>query len=229
MTWVKICGTTSAEDAKAAIEAGADALGFIFAPSSRRIEPRRAREIIALLPRTVEKVGVFVNEPVGHIREMVSSVGLTAIQLHGDETPDFARSILHDWPKQLPKPPRMRVFKAVAVATGLEKDLRDFVAERTVDALLLDSAPRRGAGEPRGGTGRTFNWTRATAFVPGVAARVRVILAGGLTAANVGQAIRILNPWGVDVCSGVESERGKKDYKKLREFVHAVRNPRERG
>ena len=219
MTWIKICGNTSLEDALGAVEAGADALGFIFAPSPRRIEPKAAQAIVAELPETLEKVGVFVNESAEHIREVVEQVHLTAVQLHGDESPEFARNLF-----RLPgsaRQSRLRVFKALPVVTGIERALREFAHTPGVAAVLLDSAAHD-SGSPRGGTGKAFDWGRAAVFVPGVAECKRVILAGGLTPGNVAGAIEMLAPWGVDVCSGVELSPGRKDPARMRAFVAAV-------
>jgi phosphoribosylanthranilate isomerase len=218
MAWIKFCGTTNLEDARAAAAVGADAVGFLFAPSPRRIDPEAARAIIAQLPPGLEKVGVFVNQTVEHLREVAVYAGLTAMQLHGDESPEFARNLRQS-------APGLRIFKAVAVAPGVEGVLRRFAGSAAVDAVLLDSAPR--PGDPsRGGTGRSFDWSRAVVFVPGLTQRV--ILAGGLSPENVGVALRKLRPWGVDVCTGVESEPGRKDHDKLRAFVAAVRTAGER-
>jgi phosphoribosylanthranilate isomerase len=223
MTWIKICGTTNRDDALAAVDAGADAVGFVFARSPRRIEPDAAREIAAVLPQAVEKVGVFCDESAERIETIARQVGLTIIQLHGDETPGFARSLSRG-------DNRLRVFKAVSVSPGVENALRDFAVAGTVDGLLLDSAVLRAAcmGQGtelvRGGTGIAFDWMRAADFVPELVGRTPLILAGGLSPANVAEAVRILRPWGVDVCTGVESSPGAKDHRKIREFVAAVRD-----
>ena len=229
MTWVKICGTTNREDALAAVDAGADAVGFVFATSPRQIEPEAAREIAAALPQRVEKVGVFANESSERIQAIARQVGLTIIQLHGDESPEFARTLFRGSDDSSNGGARIRVFKAVSVSPGSEGALRDFAVTGTVDGLLLDSAVLRvacmgqGTELVRGGTGVTFDWKRAASFVPGIAQRTRVILAGGLTPANVAEALRILKPWGVDVCTGVEASPGTKDVNKVRAFVAAVR------
>ena len=224
MTWIKICGTTNRDDALAAVDAGADAVGFVFAHSPRRVEPEAAQEIAAKLPRTVDRVGVFCNESAERIEAIARQVGLTIIQLHGDETPAFARTLFHGSGN------RLRVFKAVSVSAGVDSVLREFAVAGTVDGLLLDSAVLRAAcmGQGtelvRGGTGIAFDWTRAADFVPELAERTRVILAGGLTPANVAEAVRILKPWGVDVCTGVENSPGAKDHAKIRAFVAAARS-----
>jgi phosphoribosylanthranilate isomerase len=227
MTWVKICGTTNLADAAASVDAGADALGFIFAESPRRITPEQAREIISQLPPHVEKVGVFVNETPARIYEIITEAGLTAVQLQGDETADIANELKRLKAK---RHGQLRVFKALGVAPGVEGMLREFTSSSAVDGVLLDSFAARAAGHAegtqdvaRGGTGKTFDWKRAASFVPGLARRTRVIIAGGLSPGNVTEAIQTLNPWGVDVCSGVESSPGHKDPDKIREFVTAAR------
>ncbi|MBZ5509690.1 MAG: phosphoribosylanthranilate isomerase [Acidobacteriia bacterium] len=230
MTWIKICGTTTRADALAAVEAGADAVGFVFAASPRRIAPEAAQEIAAALPRPVDKVGVFANESAERIERVARQVGLTVIQLHGDESADFARRLFRSSDGRADGRARLRVFKAVSVMPGVEGVLRDFASSDAVDGILLDSAVLRvacmgqGTELVRGGTGVTFDWKRATDFVPGIAQRTRIILAGGLSPANVAEAVRILQPWGVDVCTGVEASPGAKDHAKVRAFVSAVRD-----
>jgi phosphoribosylanthranilate isomerase len=227
MTWVKICGTTNLADANAAVAAGADALGFIFAESPRRITPAEARKIIEKLPVAVSTVGVFVNETPERMCAIIAEAGLTAVQLQGDETPDIANEL-----KRLCAScrGRLRIFKALGVAAGVEGVIREFTSSTSIDGVLLDSFAARAAGQvegkhraARGGTGKTFNWRRAAAFVPGLAKRTRVIIAGGLSPANVSEAIHMLSPWGVDVCSGVEESPGHKDPAKIREFMQAAR------
>jgi len=229
MTWIKICGTTTRDDALAAADAGADAVGFVFAASPRHIAPELAQEIAAALPRGIEKVGVFANAAAGRIEDTARQVGLDIVQLHGDETPDFARSLFGSGSGNGHSRPR--IFKAVSLMPGSEGMLRDFASfAGGVDGLLLDSAVLRvgcmGQGTEliRGGTGVSFDWNRAAEFVPAIAGGMRVILAGGLSPSNVADAVRILQPWGVDVCTGVEASPGTKDHGKVRAFVDAVRN-----
>ena len=216
--WIKICGTTNVEDARSAVDAGADALGFIFAPSPRRIKPRDAARIISELPGAVEKIGVFVNQTPELIRATMEEAGLTGVQLHGDEDVEFARTLLKavDGREQRP-----RIIKALPLAIGgSEKSVAfDAGAEEVLDALLLDS----GADARRGGTGRQFDWQDAAPMVRFVARKFKIIVAGGLNPSNVTEAVRLFHPWGVDVVSGVEKEPGRKDPVKLREFIAAVR------
>jgi len=208
--WVKICGTTNLEDALAAVGAGADALGFVFAASSRRVEPAAAAQITRSLPEGIERVGVFVNESAECIREVAREAGLTAVQLHGDEGTEFARGIASGG---------LKVFKAIPVRGGFATRMIAFAEKGGVDAMLLDSATAL-----RGGAGTNFDWRAVARYMPVHGGEIRVIVAGGLTPLNVSHAIRILRPWGVDVATGVEREPGKKDHEKVREFVKAAKN-----
>jgi len=217
--WVKICGTTSLEDAQAAVDAGADALGFVFAESPRRVEPAAAGEIVRSLPERVEKVGVFVNETAKHISEIVREAGLTAVQLHGDESLDFAANIGATLgPSQtlrvIPVLPIHRI-QEMAKSGGVLVRL-----SRQIDTVLIDSA----AQGQRGGRGQTWQWEMGKFLLETFRDSVRIIVAGGLTPANVADAIRTLRPWGVDVVSGVEREPGKKDHAKVRAFVKAAKS-----
>ncbi|HVP41839.1 MAG TPA: phosphoribosylanthranilate isomerase [Terriglobales bacterium] len=205
--WVKICGNTNLEDARATVEAGADALGFIFAPSPRRISPREAKKIIAELPEGVEKVGVFVNQKPEIILDTVETAGLTGVQLHGDEGPRLARTIGRTG---------IKVYKALSAAV-LENEADGFAD--AVDALFVDA----GSDKRRGGAGKLFDWDRAAPIVRLLRRKVNIVVAGGLEAGNVGRAIELFHPWGVDVVSGVEREPGKKDHEKVRAFVKAAK------
>ena len=198
--FIKICGITSAKDAVHAAEQGATAVGFVlWARSPRAISAERAAEIGAELPPHVMRVGVFVNEPVESIRAIAERAQLTAIQLHGEESPDYAEAL--DWP----------VFRAVSVA-DLNYATEAWAPET---ALLVDNIdPVR-----RGGTGAVIDWSQAAA----VAQRRRLVLAGGLTVDNVASAIRAVRPFGVDVSSGVEASPGVKDFQKVTEFIANAR------
>jgi phosphoribosylanthranilate isomerase len=214
MTWIKICGTTNLEDALTSVNAGADALGFVFYEKSpRKIDPETAQAIVAKLPSGIEKVGVFVNEPVQTILKTVTRAGLTAVQLHGSEChePEFTRvlKIGRD----------LRVF-LVLPGNGIdaEIDWRQSVGAG-VSAVFLDS----GTPQLPGGTGKTFDWKKAASGIEAISKNVNVVVAGGLTSTNVADAIRILKPWGVDVASGVEAKPGKKDSTKVRAFIDTVR------
>jgi phosphoribosylanthranilate isomerase len=198
--FVKVCGITRLTDALHAVEQGATALGFVFWPRSpRQVTANRAAEIIRELPATITTVGVFVNDTVDGIRATASRAGLSAVQLHGDEPPAYADAI--EWP----------LFRSVTL------DAVDDTARAWSEAttLLLDAPdPVR-----RGGTGTSVNWSRAAA----VARQRRVVLAGGLTPANVATAIGTVRPFGVDVSSGVEEAPGVKDFRKVTEFLANAR------
>jgi phosphoribosylanthranilate isomerase len=193
---VKICGITNREDAIAAVDGGATALGFNFYPKSPRyVVPACAAEVIAAVPEHVWKVGVFVNESRERAAEIARRLALDVVQLHGDETP-------RDYPENL------RVWKAVRVDTGFEPDAwRGHPAE----ALVLDGP----AGALYGGAGVPFDWARARGLP-------NIVLAGGLDASNVREAIMQAHPWGVDACSRLESAPGKKDHRKLAAFLQAA-------
>jgi phosphoribosylanthranilate isomerase len=202
---VKICGLTNLDDARAAIDAGADALGFIFfSGSPRYVTPAAAARIIAQLPPFVSKVGVFVNEPVGPLLEIVNSVGIDTIQLHGNESPAYCDNLPGN---------RLKIIKAFRIKDQSSLlPLRDFRAA----AFLLDSyVPGQ-----HGGTGSRFNWDLA---IQASALGIPIILAGGLIPENIRDAISKVAPYGVDVSSGIESAPGKKDLSKLRAFIAAAR------
>ena len=216
MTWVKICATTNLLDAQVSVAAGANALGFIFAPSTRRIGAGTAAEIIAALPAKIEKIGVFVNETPERVAEVAERVGLSGCQMHGDEPtvslPEYRRAL---GGRKLIKTLQLRELLAGDSSRMLQAYLD---VHSNVDAILLD------AGQPgnRGGTGVPFDWGVALPIVRRIKGVLPVIIAGGLTAENVDKAIRLFEPWGVDVVSGVECETGKKDEAKLGSFVAAV-------
>ena len=219
MTWVKICGITNLEDARVAVDAGADALGFVFYEKSpRKIEVEAAAEISAKLPPAVEKVGVFVDEEVEVIRHVATTARLTAAQVHmvhggGRRTQDLL--LLNEVDD------RLKVIAAVP-ADRLAKDtlLTFGTTKTTLYALMLDS----GSNSAPGGTGKTFNWIKANEAVRALSVSLPIIVAGGLTPSCVGEAMKIFRPWGVDVSSGVEARPGKKDPEKVRAFVAAVRH-----
>ena len=198
---VKICGITRADDAEAAVEAGAGAIGFVFWPESPRfIDPYRARAIASTLPPFVTAVGVFVNQPLPHVNAVASLVRLGAVQLHGDETPEYAAAV-----------PRS-IIKAVSFGPGDDVLVGAWPANTT---LLLD------AHDPvkRGGTGRTIDWTAAAAL----AAQWKILLAGGLTPDNVMEAVAQVRPFGIDVSSGVERTPGVKDHQLIHALFEALR------
>jgi len=199
MTLVKICGITNLADARAAMDAGADALGFNFySPSPRYISPAAVAEITNQLPESVLNVGVFVNEDVKSVRRIVTEAGLSAVQLHGDESPEYCRELAG-----------LYVIKAF----GASPDF-DPVAFQ-VEAIMLDTKD----DVLRGGTGRVFDWTiaqRANRSVP------KLFLAGGLSPENVAEAIATVRPYAVDACSSLEDSPGKKNHERMRAFVKAA-------
>ena len=215
MTWIKICGTTNVDDARAALDAGANALGFILAPSARRLTPEAAAEIIAVLPPHIEKVGVVVNESPERLAELADQTGLTALQLHGDESPQH----LPAYRRALPGRKIIKTLQAHALLAGPDR-LDGYLRQGdNIDAILLDS----GVPGNRGGTGVPFDWNATLAIVARIKQVLPVIIAGGLSPENVSDAIGLFDPWGVDVVSGVEHEIGKKDHAKVRAFLAAAR------
>ena len=200
MLTIKICGLTNLDDAQWAIEAGADYLGFVLYPKSPRcVSVKELSRLTEALPETIRKVGVFVNEAPILVKEVAEVCGLSAVQLHGDEDPvDYDAFGVTLW-------------RALRLQGGKwNPDPRKWVAER----FVLDADSRA-----YGGTGMTVDWDVAGTF----AARHRVMLAGGLTPDNVGDAVRCVRPLGVDVSSGVELAPGRKDYKKVAAFIRAAR------
>ncbi|KJS02983.1 MAG: N-(5'-phosphoribosyl)anthranilate isomerase [Peptococcaceae bacterium BRH_c4a] len=196
---IKICGIGDLETALGAVEAGADALGFVFAPSRRMLSPDKAREIIKRLPPFISRVGVFVNLPADQVEQIAGYTGLDTVQLHGDESPEYCKAING-----------YKVIKSFSVSG--EQDMERAMMYE-VDGYLLDT-PARGL---RGGTGIAFDWKLAACFSAGP-----LVLAGGLCPENVRQAINLVRPYAVDVSSGVETE-GQKDINKIKHFVRRVK------
>jgi phosphoribosylanthranilate isomerase len=213
MTWVKICGTTNLEDALLAVEAGADAVGFVFYEKSPRcVTVETVREICEKLPERVEKVGVFVGGTSESIAEETRQSGLTIAQIYPWESLALTDEFFRTFPFRVIPAISPGLVEDVIVGFHLEDSCRDKMM-----AVLIDS----GNSERPGGTGEKFDWRLMT----GLADRVglKLVVAGGLKAENVGEAIGTLKPWGVDVVSGVEARPGKKDPEKVRAFVRAVR------
>jgi phosphoribosylanthranilate isomerase len=218
MTWVKICGMTNLEDALVAVEAGADAVGFVFYEKSPRcVSVETAREIVEKLPESVEKVGVFVDDDCNYIREVVLTARLTAVQLHGKRSMDSV------WQDARPAMECVGVSKVIPMIPGNAlKDGGVLISERVQEktfAVLVDSQVNGSSG----GTGLTFDWEATRGMVQSLGLLTPVIVAGGLTPLTVREAINVFQPFGVDVVSGVESRPGKKDPEKVRAFVRAVR------
>jgi len=215
MTWIKICGTTSLRDAQLSIAAGADALGFIFAPSPRAIDVDAAGEIVRGLAGNVESIGVFVNQTPCVVAEVAQQVGLSGVQLHGDEPPES----LPEFRVELSDRRIIKVLHADELLRDRHKLDRYLAARLSIDAILLDS----GSAQQRGGTGVAYDWNEVLPIANEICNALPLIIAGGLTAGNVARAIELFEPWGVDVVSGVESSVGVKDESKLHAFIVAVR------
>jgi phosphoribosylanthranilate isomerase len=224
MTWVKICGMTNLEDALTAVEAGADAVGFVFYEKSpRNISVEAAREIVEKLPRSVEKVGVFAGDSVKRAVETGRQAGFDALQVYPLTYLEYAAE--GGLQARATRGAALRTYLALPVTAFLgagSKNVAGFTQERptgVLDTLILDS----GSPQQPGGTGKAFGWQEAAGVVGSLRRHQRIVIAGGLTPENVGEAIGILKPWGVDVASGVEAGPGKKDPGKVRAFVKAVR------
>jgi phosphoribosylanthranilate isomerase len=204
MVFVKVCGITSPENARAAARSGADAIGLLFAESPRRIGVGRAREISAALPPGVAKVGVFVDASAGEVIEVAREAGLDYAQLHGEETPRMVAEIREGG---------VRVIKALRVR---DESSLDHVRDYAADLYLLDSWSK----EARGGTGERFQW--------GLAEKVRgydnILISGGITPENVGEALEFFEPYGVDASSSLEQAPGEKDDERVRRFVSAAKS-----
>ena len=205
MVKIKMCGITNVDDARVAVEAGADALGFVmYRKSPRFVEPAVVKAIVAGLPPFVLPVGVFVNEEPARVRTLMDECGLALAQLHGDETAPYCQD--------LGRP----VLKALRLKDrGTFLALAEFSGRANVRGFLIDAF----SDQAYGGTGQTVDWGLAQE----VAQSMPVVLAGGLTPVNVAEAITRVRPYGVDVSSGVELSPGKKDHRKVKAFIHAAR------
>ena len=210
--WVKICGNTSLEDALVAAEAGADAAGFVFAPSPRRVTVEQVAALVPALPGTIEKIGVFVDASSAEIAAAVKACGLTGVQLHADAGADAPARLRAEFG------PGLRILRVVHFGADAARMAAEYAADANVDGVLVDSRTATLVG----GTGVAFDWAEArrTLFANGGA---RLVAAGGLSPENVVEAIQTLRPWGVDVVSGVEAAPGRKDAEKVRAFVHKAR------
>ena len=204
MTWIKICATTSERDADIAIRAGANALGFIMTESPRQVTDTAAYSIGTIVPKGIETIGVFVNERIETLLQTARFCKFSGLQLHGDEDASYVAEVR----KQLPGVKIVRATNVEGLATA---------GDAKPDAWLIDS----GYGSQRGGTGKTFAWREALPMIKRL--REPVIIAGGLNAENVQEALEIFRPWGVDVATGVESYPGRKHPGLLTKFIDAVR------
>lgn len=213
--WIKICANTSLDDARVAAEAGADAVGFVFAPSPRQVTVAEAAAIVAGLPEAIEKIGVFVDTSPEEILATVSAAALTGAQLHWDATRAFTASLRKSLGDE------KKILRVVHFDSGTVLDYEEKLGDPSVDAVLVDARTRTAVG----GTGKTFDWKSASETLLRAARErgTRLIVAGGLYPGNVSAAIQALAPWGVDVASGVEAAPGKKNPAEVRAFLAAAR------
>ncbi len=214
-TWIKICGLTNLADALAAVDAGADAVGFVFAESPRQVTPALVAEITHQLPLSAVRVGIFVNEPIAEVREALQHAGLNAAQLHVEADDAKGWDALGDLRRE-----GAEVWPAISAQTGHLVWMR-LASANSAGAvrIFVDS----GTQARPGGTGQTFDWDAALPLVRKLESAAEVVIAGGLRPENVAAAVHQFSPFGVDVSSGVESAPGKKDHGKIRAFVAAVR------
>ncbi len=210
--WIKICANTTLEDAQLAADAGANAVGFVFAPSPRRVTAAQVAEITPHLPARLEKIGVFVDATLNEISATVRACRLTGVQLHSQAGADMPAQLRENFGVKL------RILRVVHFGPEASKHAAAIMADKNVDAILVDSRTATAVG----GTGVAFDWTsaRETVFQR---AEARLVAAGGLTPDNVAEAIATLRPWGVDVASGVEMAPGRKDPRKVRDFIAKAR------
>jgi len=228
--WIKICGTTNLADAQLAVEAGADALGFVFAASPRRVTAAQVAEITRALPRaielpgSIEKIGVFADADFDEIVAAVREGGLTGVQLHSDveSVPDLAMRLREEFSHGAPHSERLTILQVLHFSSEgdtLQEQLAALGQNDALDAVLVDSR----TPVARGGTGICFDWQAASRGFLSAAGQLRVIAARGLKPQNVREAIETLRPWGVDVASGVEAAPGRKDPARVKEFIATAR------
>jgi phosphoribosylanthranilate isomerase len=215
--WIKICGNTSLEDAQLAVDAGAHAVGFVFAESPRKVTRAEAREITRHLPKAVEKYGVFVEPNLEEIVKAVIECGLTGVQLHINSDPTLALRLREHF-AAIPAHGGLGILRVLHYSADFDSQLGQLGRDHSVDAVLIDSRTAKAVG----GTGIAFDWRTAQTSFLRSASHMRLIVAGGLRPENVTDAIHTLHPWGVDVSSGVEAIPGRKDPGKLRAFVDAA-------
>jgi len=214
--WIKICGNTSLVDAALAAEAGANAVGFVFAPSPRRVTVEKVAAITPHLPAATEIIGVFVGASLDEIASAVEACSLTGVQLHFDPPPELTAQLRHRFG------PQLRILRVIHYSAESAPDFDRAAADPNTSAMLVDSRTATAAG----GTGIPYDWIAASkALLQSSKAREHnnLVVAGGLTPENVVEAIAMLEPWGVDVVSGVESAPGKKDPDKVRAFIANAR------
>jgi phosphoribosylanthranilate isomerase len=219
--WIKICANTNLDDAQLAAELGADAVGFVFAPSKRQVTAAQVASITPHLAHNVERVGVFHTQDANEIAGIAQQAGLTAIQLHGGSNPALAEELQRRFEGRigLIQTIHWQVDADGSSAATVGRQLAQLDADGVVDRVLVDSK----VGQATGGTGVTFNWDEARSVLAEAAGRLKLIVAGGLRPENVAEAIRGLEPWGVDVASGVEAMPGRKDPERLAAFIRNAR------
>jgi phosphoribosylanthranilate isomerase len=219
--WIKICGTTNLADAQHAASSGASAVGFVLAPSPRRVTVDQVRAIAKHLPRNVERIGVFVDASFDEIINAVEEGDLTGVQLHANSDPELPDRIRAHFtaPDRTP----LSILAVLAFSDDMEPRMqavaRDAARHGAIDALLIDSRSPVG----HGGTGTRYDWQAAQYMFRRIAPKLRLIAAGGLNPDNVGEAIRTLTPWGVDVATGVEAAPGRKDPARVAAFIRNAR------
>ena len=215
--WVKICGNTSLADAQLALEASADAIGFVLAPSPRQVTSDEVAAITAHLPASIEKIGVFVDASFDDICSAVRIGGLTGVQLHFAANTELPAKLRDRFG------PALRILRVLhfeaGAADALANQLPEHAQDPHIDGVLIDSRTAAAVG----GTGITFDWNAARKTVFGSAGKLKLIAAGGLNPSNVAEAIATLHPWGVDVVSGVEAAPGRKNPVKVQQFVANAR------
>jgi phosphoribosylanthranilate isomerase len=212
--WIKICANTSLGDAQLAADAGADAVGFVFAPSPRRVTPEQVAKIVPQLPAALEKIGVFVDAGFDEIAATVEAAGLTGVQLHFDAPTALAAQLRERFGAKL------RILGVVHFDSATVERVAEMARDANTDALLVDSRTAAAVG----GTGQAYDWDAASkTLFQNAEGRKPFVAAGGLTRENVAEAIATLRPWGVDVVSGVEAAPGRKDAAKVQAFVANAR------
>lgn len=219
MMWVKICGNTSLEDAKLAIELGADALGFVFAESKRRVTPEQVKAITSHLPAHVERFGVVYGHDAAQIAEIIRAGGLNGVQLHGGFDSRLIEQVRGLLGNEIHVIQTLHWMVGSDSSAQVHAELRQIASTKMVDRVLIDSR----VGNAGGGTGVAFDWKAAHVVLDEFRDQLKIIIAGGLSPENVKEAIQELHPWGVDVVSGVEMSPGRKDPEKLTRFLRLAK------
>jgi phosphoribosylanthranilate isomerase len=220
--WIKICANTNLDDAQLAAGLGADAVGFVFSRSTRRVTPAEVARITPHLPASVERIGVFPALDAHELARAAREAGLTAVQLHGGVSLTLIRELheIFNGEISLVQTVHWDINAGDANAAIVAQHLREIAADGLVDRVLLDSKTNSASG----GTGIAFDWDAARTTLSEATTGLKLIVAGGLRPENVSEAITRLNPWGVDVASGVEQSPGRKSPEKLSAFLRAARN-----